>query len=332
MSPKAFATGSPILHWALKREAKAQLEEFASKLGIDKPTQKEIKKEWKRYKKAKKKQEKLHEKKLKRIAQKKKEEDKKKFELQAQEAKKLLDIENFEFAKYNDPQGSKELDFFGIYGQRQIETERVISPDFSKLIYSEVHFYPSESQVTSEMFLLPLPPQKTTLLRVLEANLADKKPMKFYKSGMNEVEEQFFRTMTMVDWSADCTKVLAKERISENLRGFLETRVWIYELDTEKTYYMQNLQQEIKNYWEKQGLSLNQYKWDISPIGWYEPSKKDPSNKLIVNAYGYKPDKTRVFLGAWLADYKSGEVTYINNPNHYKASQNGFVVRPKFNK
>ena len=332
LTPKAFAAGSPLLHWVIKREAKAQLEEFATKIGINKPTQKEIKKEWKRYKKAKKKQEKLHKKKLKRIEKKKKEEEKKKFELQVQEAKKLLDTENFEFLKYNDPQGSQELDFFGIYGKRQVETEGVISPDFSKMIYSEVHFYPSECQITSEMFLLPLPPQKTTVLRVMEAKLSDKKPLKFYKSGMSDVEEEFFRTMTMVDWSSDGSKILAKERISENLRGFLETRVWVYELETQKTYYLQNLKQEIEAYWEKQGLDLAQYKWDISPMGWNEGAKKEPSNELIVYAYGYKPDKTKVFLGGWLANYKNGEITFIKNTRQYKASQNGLVLRKKINK
>lgn len=328
LSPTALAAGSPILHWALKREAKSQLEEFAEKIGIDKHSQKEIKKEWKRYKKYKKKQEK----KRKRIEKKAKEDAQKKFELQVKEAQKLAETDNFEFSKYNNPSGSQELDFFGIYGQRQIETEGVISPDFSKMIYSEVHFYPSECQITSEMFILPLPPQKTTVLRVMDAKLADKKPLKFYKPGMNEVEKQFFRTMTMVDWSADGSKILTKERIAENLRGFLETRAWIYELDTQKTYYLQNLRQEIENYWQKQGLDLKQYKWDIDPIGWHEISKGESSDELIVYAYGYKPDKTKVFLGGWLVNYKDNKVSFINNPKQYKASQNGMVLRPKFNK
>ncbi len=332
LTPKAFATGSPILHWALKREVKAQVEDLATKIGIDKPTQKEIRKGWIKYQKEKRKNEKLRKKKLERIEKKKKEEEKKKFELKVQEAQKLLDTENFEFLKYNNPQGSQELDFFGIYGKRQIETEKVISPDFSKMIYTEVHFYPSVCQLTSEMFLIPLPPQKTTMARVLDAKLSDKKPLEFYKSGMNEVEEQFFRTLTMVDWSNDGSKILAKERISENLRGFLETRIWIYELDTQQTYYLQNLRQEIENHWKKQGIDLSQYKWDISPIGWYEPSKKDSSNNVIINAYGYKPDKTKIPLGTWLANYQNGEVTYLDNPNKYKASQNGIVLRPKLNK
>lgn len=332
LTPKSFAAGSPILHWALKREVKTQVEDFATKIGIDKQTQKELKKEFKNYKKEKKKKAKKHKKKLERIAKKKKEEDKKQFELQVQEAKKLLDTENFEFLKYNNPQGSQELDFFGIYGKRQIETEGVISPDFSKMIYTEVHFYPSESQLTSELFLLPLPPQKTTYTRIMDAKLSDKKPLKFYRPGMNEVEEQIFRTMTMVDWSSDGSKILTKERISENLRGFLETRAWVYELNTQKTYYLQNLRQKIETYWQKEGLDLAQYKWDISPMGWYEVSKKEPSNLIIVNAYGYKPYKTKVFLGSWLANYKTGEATFIKNTKQYKASQNGLILRKKINK
>jgi hypothetical protein len=103
-------------------------------------------------------------------------------------------------------------------------------------------------------------------------------------------------------------------------------------MDSQKTYYVQNLRKEIENYWKKQNLDLKQYKWDISPIGWYEPSKGEPSNNLIVYAYGYKPDKTRVFMGGWLVNYKNGDVTFINNPHKYKASQNGMVLRRKINK
>ena len=57
LTPKAFAAGSPILHWALKREVKAQVEDFATKIGIDKPAQKEIRKGWIKYQKEKRKNE-----------------------------------------------------------------------------------------------------------------------------------------------------------------------------------------------------------------------------------------------------------------------------------
>lgn len=326
-----LAYGSTLLHWFVKHEIKAEMQDIADKF-VDKDVQKVVKKEYKEYKKYKKQEEKMREKKLKRIEKEKKRQAKEKFNEQVEKAKSLEEEEKFEFQKYNDPQGSPELDFFGIYGKRQINTEGVVSPDFSKMIYSEVHFYPSVCQLTTELFLLPLPDAKTPVERVIASKTCDKKPLNFYAPGMDKVEAQFFRTMTMIDWSNDGTKILAKERIAENLKCFLQTRVWVYDLGTQKSYYLEKIRAEIENYWKQDGLDLRKYKWDITPMGWYEPNSNRQSDEIIVHAYGYEPDKTKVFLGAWLVNYKTGEMTFIKKTKRYKASQNGMVLRPKLNK
>lgn len=331
------AQAETLLRKFVKHEVKAELQDIADDF-VPKNIQKDAKGQYKAYKKEQKRLEKerkkeekrmakLHKKKLKRIEKEKKRQGNEKFNAQVEKAQQLTEEEKFDFKKYNDPQGTQELDFFGIYGKRQMISDGVISPDFSKMIYSEIHFYPSLCQVTTELFLIPLPPAETPKERVIHAKTCDKKPLKFYAPGMKEVLPQFFKTMTMVDWSVDGNKILAKERISENLRCFLETRVWVYDLETEKTYYVENLRKNIENYWLKNGIDLTKYKWDISPMGWYEAGDK-PSNEIIVNAYGYKPDKTKVFLGAWIVNYQTGDVEYIKHPNRYTPSQNGMVLKP----
>lgn len=316
-----------LLRWFVKHEIKAEMQDIADQF-VPKDIQKDIKKDYKEYKKEKKHQEKMRKKKLKRIAKEKKRKEKEEFKARKDEAKKLNEEEAYEFQKYNEPQGSQELDFFGIYGKRQMNSEGVVSPDFSKMIYSEIHFYPSVAQVSTELFMIPLPDAKTPVERVMASKTSDKKPLKFYRPGMNEVEPGFFRTMTMVDWSSDSSKILAKERIAENLRGFLETRVWVYDMETQKTYYIANLRGKIEKYWMDEGIDLQKYKWDINPMGWYELFGR-PSNQVVINAYGYKPDKTKVFLGAWLVDYTTGDAQFLNRPKRYKPSQNGMVLKPK---
>lgn len=321
------AKSETLLRWFVKHEIKAEMQDIADQF-VPKNIQKDIKKEYKEYKKEKKRQEKLREKNLKRAEKEKKRQEKEKFKAKVEKAQQLNEQENYEFIKYNDPQGSQELDFFGIYGKRQINSEGVISPDFSKMVYSEIHFYPSICQVSTELFMIPLTSEETPVERVMHSKISDKKPLKFYRPGMNEVQPGFFRTMTMVDWSCDSTKILAKERIAENLRSFLETRVWIYDVANEKTYYLENLRKNIEGNLLKEGIDITKYRWDISPMGWYENSN-DPSSTIIVNAYGYKPDKTKVFLASWLVDYQTGDIKFINRPKRFKPSQNGLLLKPK---
>lgn len=332
------AQAETLLRKFVRHEIKAEMQDIADSF-VPKDIQKDIKKQYKEYKKEKERAEKeqkkeekraakLRKKKQKRIAKEKERQGDEKFQAQVEKAQDLQEQENFEFQKYNEPQGSQELDFFGIYGKRQINSDGVVSPDFSRMIYSEVHFYPSLFQLSTELFLIPLPSAETPVERVMHSKTSDKKAIKFYRAGMDAVEPQFFKTMTVVDWSSDSKKILAKERIAENLRCFLETRVWVYDFDTQKTYYIENLRKNIENYWLKNDLDLTKYKWDLTPMGWYEPMGR-PSRQILVNAYGYKPDKTKVFLGTWIADYETGDVEYVKRPSRYKASQNGMVLKPK---
>lgn len=319
-----------IIKWAIKKEAKTEAQKLADKY-IDKDTQKQLEKEWKEFKKYKKEQEKKFKKKQKRIQNKKEEDKKKEKEKNIKEALQFDDEESYEFRKFNEPQGTQELDFFGIYGKRQMSCEGVIDPSYQQMVYSEVHFYPSFYQLTSELFILPLSNEENAVERVMHTKLANKQHLHFYRAGMSKVEQQFFRTLTPVDWSFDSKKILIKERLAENLRCFLETRVWVYEVTTHKTYYLQNLRFKIANLWIKKGINLKDYKWDLYPEGWYEPDKKDgiSPDKIIVGIYGYTPNRTKVYLGSCLVNYKTCEISELKNPSLYIPSQNGLVLRKK---
>lgn len=321
-----------IIKWAIKQEVKTETQKVADKY-LDPTTKKALEKEWKEFKKYKKEQEKKFKKKQKRIKKKQEEDIKKEKEKTIKDALKFDDEEEYEFRTYNEPQGTQELDFFGIYGKRQMSCEGVISPDYQKMVYSEVHFYPGLYQLTSELFTLHLCNEENAVERVMHTKLANKQKMHFYRAGMNKVEEQFFRTLTPVDWSFDSKKILIKERLAENLRCFLETRVWVHEETTHKTYYVQNLRLKIANLWIKKGIDLDYYKWDLSPQGWYETEQNKKNgispNRIIVDAYGYKPDRTKVYLGSYLVNYKTCDVVEIKNPKLYPSSQNGLVLRKK---
>lgn len=275
---------------------------------------KEIKKEYKAHKKKQ------------RIEAKQKRDEEVEKAQRLEEIKKMEEEEEFEFVKYNKNPGSNELDFFGIYGKRQINIKGVIAPDYSKLVYSEVHFYPSVKQVTSEIYLIKLSPFHRAKRRVLDAHVKNKTKINFYRSGMDKVEDGYFRTLTIIDWSKDCSKLLVKERLSENLRGFIDTKVWVYDFLTKKSYVVNNMKPKIIKYWKEKGLSLNKYRWDVEPLGWF----KYQPERIVVNVYAYRKDKSKKFLGTWLAGYRDGSAVPLEGKKgDFPVEANGLILKKK---
>lgn len=278
-----------------------------------------LKERWEEHKENKK--EKLKQKRIKR----KKERDlEEKRQENIKETLKMEEEKDFRFVKYNSNPGSNELDFFGIYGKRQINTKGIINSNFSKIAYSEVHFYPSVKQLTSEIYIIPLSPFKRVKRRIMDAHVKNRKKIKFYRSGFKKVEDNVFKTLTIIDWSKDNKKLLIKERISKNLEGFLDTKVWVYDLRTDKNYLVKNIKPAVINHWKSKGLDLTKYRWDINPMGWYQYQ----SDRIIVNVYGYTKKHTKRFLGTWLVGYKDGSAVFMDGTEkQHPVEANGLILK-----
>lgn len=261
--------------------------------------------------------------------QKSKEERKKKKEKKkkAKEppVEELVPQGDYRFVKYNDLAGEIELDLLNLKVEKQLNTAGCISPDFSKLAYSQVYFYPSINRVASELFYINLDKTKPPMKSVREATIKDRVEIPLLSKGLENVNSQIFKTIIPVDWSYDSSKLLIKTRYGETQRDLWECSTWIYDFDTNKIHELSNLKKDIRDdYLKRFGVILSAYQWDVQPIGW------DINNheRIIVYAYGMKRDKHRIFLGAWSVGYKNGDILFLSKTkNNYQIGKYGYKVK-----
>ena len=261
--------------------------------------------------------------------QKSKEERKKKKEKKkkAKEppVEELVPQGDYRFVKYNDLAGEIELDLLNLKVEKQLNTAGCISPDFSKLAYSQVYVYPSINRVASELFYINLDKTKPPMKSVREATIKDRVEIPLLSKGLENVNSQIFKTIIPVDWSYDSSKLLIKTRYGETQRDLWECSTWIYDFDTNKIHELSNLKKDIRDdYLKRFGVILSAYQWDVQPIGW------DINNheRIIVYAYGMKRDKHRIFLGAWSVGYKNGDILFLSKTkNNYQIGKYGYKVK-----
>ena len=182
--------------------------------------------------------------------QKSKEERKKKKEKKkkAKEppVEELVPQGDYRFVKYNDLAGEIELDLLNLKVEKQLNTAGCISPDFSKLAYSQVYFYPSINRVASELFYINLDKTKPPMKSVREATIKDRVEIPLLSKGLENVNSQIFKTIIPVDWSYDSSKLLIKTRYGETQRDLWECSTWIYDFDTNKIHELSNLKKRYQ--------------------------------------------------------------------------------------
>ena len=98
----------------------------------------------------------------------------------------------------------------------------------------------------------------------------------------------------------------------------------MYDFDT-KTWNRLTAVREAIIYWWRQNkqIELNDYMWDIYPIGW---DRNNP-NHLVVYAYAFSKEKP-FFLGTWSIDYNEDKSSLISIDNTYvQIDLNGFGLK-----
>ena len=244
---------------------------------------------------------------------------------------------SLKFEYYNIFPGGQELNLFGIEKKRETIGPGIISPDMEKVAYSEVYFFPQNKQISSKVFYINAGPLEklddlsTTLSPSELANIfaikkVDNPGNQILQSGNDTFDSQIFRTLTIIDWSNDSQKLLIKETVGEHLRGIWATNLWIYDFDVKKARKLDDIRKAITYYWKnKYHLYLNDYRWDIIPLGW------DTTNPdmIVINAYGYN-NNNKEFLGCWGIDFrgKRSQLLSLDNEN-WPVEKNGFVIADK---
>lgn len=226
------------------------------------------------------------------------------------------------FWLYNDGSGKLDLNLGPLLKQKMITSPPVVSPDFNHIVYTEVYDYAIGNQVVSKCFYLPVVMPKThddgspiTTEEYLNSYRIRSEQQNNYEVltvGTPSFDKDTFRTLTIVDWDYDSTKVIIKEHIGRMNRGILGTIVWIYDVVNDKMFRVDTIREAIINHWlTKENLDLNQYVWDIDVLGW----EKYSNNRFVVNAYAYPAKGKSIFLGCWSMDFngKMAQLLSVDN-------------------
>ena len=231
----------------------------------------------------------------------------------------------YKIVLYNDPPGTAELSLGKkLYNQRQINAQGIVSPDYTTLVYPAVYYYPDSASTACDLFVVPLNQAETNLNRILKANVAQRNPSPILSTEKNIENYAVFRTLTPVDFSADGSKLLIKEKIGSSEDGIWKTKVYVYDFAKGVDYDLVEIRDAITYFWkEYMAVNLDDLRWDVYPLGF---AQSDDS-RIIVQAYGYTGE-TPIYLGAWSVDYQGNQSRLVSFRREFtpKVSSNGFKV------
>ncbi len=238
----------------------------------------------------------------------------------------------YSITRYNEPPGSAELNISKkLYKLGQYNGQGITAPDFSIMVYPVVYYYPNSASTASDLFVIPLENDGTPLHKIMRANIAKRLPEPIYSTEKSIDNLSAFRSLTPVDFSADSTKLLFKEKIGSSYDGIWKTNAIVYDFDTRNSYNLVELRDAIIYYWkEHKNINLDDLRWDIYPLGFL---KSEP-NRIAACAYAYTGNLP-IFLGVWSIDVHGEQSRLISfdldsvelSLNGYKIVQDG-VVKP----
>lgn len=230
----------------------------------------------------------------------------------------------YRIVRYNDPPGSPELNITkSFYKRYQYNGQGITAPDYSIMVYPVVYYYPNSASTASDLFVIPLDESETPLNKIMKANVAKRLPNPILSTEKSIDNDSAFRTLTPIDFSQDCMKLLIKEKIGSSQDGIWKTNAIVYDFETKTSYNLVEVRDAITYYWKtNKGLNLEEARWDIYPLGFL---KSEP-DRIAVFGYAYT-GKTPVFLGAWSVDIHGEQSRLISfDAKDVEVSVNGFKI------
>ena len=230
----------------------------------------------------------------------------------------------YKLVRYNNPPGSVELTLSkNFYTLKQQNSQGIISPDLSKLVYPAIYYSPDSASTSAELFEIPLDMNETELDRVLKAHTSNRNQKPLMSTSKTIDNFATFRTLTPVDFSTDGNLLLVKEKIGNSYDGIWQTTPWIYNFETKEARELSEIRDAITYHWTTyRALPLQEKRWDIVPLGF---SIEEP-DRIICTAYAYTGAKP-IFLGVWSIDAKGEQSRLISFENiDIPISVNGFKL------
>jgi len=230
----------------------------------------------------------------------------------------------YKLTRYNNPPGSAELHIDRRFRfDRQENGPAITSPKRDFMVYPVVYYYVSNQCTAGDLFVIPLDKSLPDVERIQRANIIKRIPEPILSTQKEISTKATFRTMTPVDFSADGSKLIAKEKIGNSNDGIWQTNLWVYDFNTQQGRNLSEVRDAIRFYWKNvEGLTLDEKRWDIYPLG-FDAENPD---RIIVSAYGYTGGKPN-FLGNWSID-SQGERTELVSlfEAGAKVSTNGYKI------
>ena len=225
--------------------------------------------------------------------------------------------------RYNNPPGKVEINLNKLIKKRQVNSIGVVSPHLDKMVYSTIYYYPSTKTAGSELFLMKLDMSKDLKQRIEDAHVNNGRTT-LYRTQMDSLELDIQKTLTVLDWSVDATKLAIIEKISFSPEGRWRTNLIVYDFENNTVKDLSEVREAVQYYWrENYDLLLKDIRWDIYPIGW------DFANpdRLVVYAYAFTGENPK-FLGTWSIDYKGQRAMLLSLvETDFEVSQNGFCLQ-----
>lgn len=230
----------------------------------------------------------------------------------------------YKIVKYNEPVGNVELSLSkNFYKTKQQNAQGIVSPDFTKLVYTAIYYSPDSASTSAEVFMIPLDTGKTELERIKYAHTSNRTEKPLLSTSKKIDNFATFRSLTPVDFSADGKKILIKEKIGNSYDGIWQTNMWVYDFEADKAIELSEVRDAITYRWTTfYDLPLADKRWDIVPLGF---SADDP-DRVVCRAYAYT-GKSPVFLGIWDIDVGRNRSNLLSTENiPVSISQNGFKL------
>ena len=232
------------------------------------------------------------------------------------------------FVKYNVSPGGREVNFYEIKNKLDIKSQAVFDKQLNFMAYGQYYYSPEYNQISSEIYVQKIKQSVNKIKTALSANVLNTRSILAISSGEKEFRKDLFSTLTIVDFSSDSTKLLVKEKIGSATEGIFRNYVWIYYMQGEQSQWFaikfNNLNEEIKKYYSSANIALDNYRWDIKPLGF---SKENPQ-MVIVEAFAWDKNKKEIFLGLWGIDSNNASITLVSKkPIPIEISANGSIVK-----
>ena len=232
------------------------------------------------------------------------------------------------FVKYNISAGNREVNFSEIQNKLDIRGQGVFDRRMKYMAYGEYYYSPTCNQISSDIYVQKLKGSLNSMNRALSASVLNTQRTPAISTGTEEFRENLFSTLTIVDFSSDSTKLLVKEKVGSAKEGIFRNYIWIYFMDGGQDQWFAikfaQVNEIIKKYHAKTGLALDNYRWDIKPLGF---SKENPQ-VVAIEAFAWDKDKKQIFLGLWGLDCSNASVNLISaTPMPIEISANGIIVK-----